>query len=117
MKVVDVTEYWSERGGGVRSYLSAKARSLDELGVSHRVLAPGPRREEVSLVPGSDRSRLVRYPGVALPYDPTYHLLSRFREAARRAEAERPDVLEIHSPELAAVCALSVPRSAFGART
>lgn len=117
MKVVDITEFWSERGGGVRGYLTAKAQNLSELGATHRVLAPGPRHEEGRLIPETDASLLVRYAGVPLPYDPSYRLLSGFRKAARRIEQERPDVLEIHSPELAALAALSVDRRAYGVRT
>jgi len=117
MKVVDITEFWSERGGGVRSYLTAKARNFSAFGVSHRVLAPGRSDEESQLLPDTETSLLVRFAGVPLPYDPTYRLLSGFRRAARRAERERPDVLEIHSPQLAALAALSVERSAFGVRT
>ena len=117
MKVVDITEFWSERGGGVRGYLTAKARNLSQLGVTHRVLAPGPRHEEGRLLAESEASLLVRYAGVPLPYDPSYRLLSGFRKAARRIERERPDVLEIHSPELAALGALSVDRRTYGVRT
>jgi alpha-1,6-mannosyltransferase len=117
VKIVDISEYWSERGGGVRSYLQAKARHLSGNGCAHRVLAPGPRDEEGPLVAGSDASLLVRYRGASLPYDPSYHLLSRVGDVARRVTRERPDVLEIHSPELAAVSALSVPRSAYRVRT
>jgi alpha-1,6-mannosyltransferase len=117
MKVVDITEFWSERGGGVRAYLTAKARNLVELGLVHRVLAPGAKYEEGRLIPDTDASLLVRYGGVPLPYDPSYRLLSGFRKAAKRVERERPDVLEIHSPELAALGALSVDRRAYGIRT
>ncbi|MGC4087201.1 MAG: glycosyltransferase [Polyangiaceae bacterium] len=118
MKVVDVTEFWSERGGGVRSYLTTKARSLSELGVEHRVFASGPRNEESGMNSGHGAgSRLVRFRGPALPYDPTYHLFTRFGAVRRRLRSEQPDVLEIHSPQLAALAALSTPESAFGIRT
>lgn len=118
MKVVDVTEFWSERGGGVRSYLTSKARGLTSLGVEHRVFASGPRSEESRLEAGENAtSRLVRFAGPALPYDPTYHLFTRIGAVRERLRRELPDVLEIHSPQLAALAALSAPEHAFRVRT
>jgi alpha-1,6-mannosyltransferase len=118
MKVVDVTEFWSERGGGVRSYLTTKAQRLSSLGVEHQVFASGPRNEEIPLSNAENRgSRLRRFAGPALPYDPTYHLFTQLGAARRALLSERPDVLEIHSPQLAALTALATPRRAFGIRT
>ncbi|HEX7476823.1 MAG TPA: glycosyltransferase [Polyangiales bacterium] len=118
MKVVDLTEFYSQRGGGVRSYLTAKAQAARALGHDHLVIAPGPS-DSVAAVgaggPGRSRLRLLR--GPSLPYDPTYQLFYRVRDARRAVLAERPDVLELHSPYLAALTGLSVPRSGFGIRT
>ena len=118
MKVVDLTEYWSERGGGVRSYLTTKARSLAELGVEHRVFASGPRSEETTLAKGSaSSSRLLRFGGPALPYDSTYHLFTRVGAVRQKLFAEQPDVLEIHSPQLAALAGLAAAKQSFKVRT
>jgi alpha-1,6-mannosyltransferase len=118
LKVVDVTEFWSERGGGVRSYLTTKARALAGLGVEHRVVASGPRDETSVLAEGSAcRSELIRLRGPSLPYDPTYNLFMRFGAVRRRLSEEKPDVFEIHSPQLAAASALSVPRRDFRVRS
>ena len=47
------------------------------------------------------RARVVRIAGPALPYDRTYHLLGPLRQDPRAGHrAERPDVLEAHSPYL-----------------
>lgn len=118
MKVVDLTEFWSERGGGVRSYLTTKAHSLAELGVEHRVFASGPRSEEITLASGAQSSsRLLRFRGPALPYDPTYHLFAQLRAVRQKLGDERPDVLEIHSPQLAALAGLSAAKQSFKVRT
>jgi alpha-1,6-mannosyltransferase len=63
------------------------------------------------------RDVLIRVGGPALPYDPTYHLLWRVDKVRAIVRRERPDVLEIHSPYVAAAAALSVPRAHFGVRT
>ncbi|MDC0718476.1 glycosyltransferase [Nannocystis bainbridge] len=109
MKLVDVTEFYSQRGGGVRTHLTEKAAAAARRGHEHLVFAPGPRH---AADPG------VRYiPGPSLPYDPTYHLLWRIGAARRMLRAERPDVLEIHSPYVAAIAALGLRPGEFGVRT
>lgn len=109
MKLVDVTEFYSQRGGGVRTHLTEKAAVAARRGHDHLVFAPGPRD---AVDPG------VRYvPGPSLPYDPTYHLLWRVGALRRQLRAERPDVLEIHSPYVAAIAALGLRPGQFGVRT
>ncbi len=120
MKILDVTEFYSERGGGVRSHLTLKSHVLCQLGHDHVVVAPGPedREDEAGRVArGGGTARVVRVRGPASPYDPTYHLLLGFRKIAQIVERERPDVLEIHSPYLAALGALRADPGSFGIRT
>jgi alpha-1,6-mannosyltransferase len=123
VKVVDITEFFSERGGGIRSYLTVKAQALCELGIEHRIVAPGPR-DEVSLLargPADSRSpacsRLVRLRGPRQPYDHSYRFFTSPRLVRRVIASEQPDVVEVHSPYLAAVAALTARRRNFGVRT
>lgn len=109
MKVVDVTEFYSERGGGVRSYLEAKEHILCQLGHDSSMLVPGP----VSRTTASVR----RLGGPAMPYDPTYHLLWRPDKIREAIAAACPDVVEIHSPYVAALGVLAAKRGSFGIRT
>ncbi len=109
MKVVDVTEFYSERGGGVRSYLEAKEHILCQLGHDSHILAPGPL--------SSSTSKVRRLGGPAMPYDATYHLLWRPDKIREAIAAERPAVVEIHSPYVAALGVILTPRAAFGIRT
>ena len=60
---------------------------------------------------------MIRVGGPASPYDPTYHLLLRFDKIAAIVARERPDILEIHSPYLAALGALRANEAHFGVRT
>jgi alpha-1,6-mannosyltransferase len=60
---------------------------------------------------------VVRIAGPSLPYDPTYHLLWRVDKIRDVVRREHPDVLEIHSPYVAAASVLSMPRAWFGIRT
>ncbi len=104
MKVLDLAEFYSERGGGVRAYLSQLVREGTHLGHDLVVVAPGPRDE--ALVEGG--GRILRVRGPALPYDPTYHLLWRIGRVRRIVSDERPDVLEVSSPYMAAAVATTM---------
>jgi alpha-1,6-mannosyltransferase len=120
VKALNITEFYSERGGGVRSHLTSKSHVSCQLGHEHVVIAPGPRDSEESYAvdgTASPRARIIRIAGPSLPYDPTYHLLWRVDKVREVVARERPDVLEIDSPYVAAICALSVPRADFGVRT
>ena len=108
MKVLDVTEFYSERGGGVRSHLSLKQHELCQRGHEHVVVAPGGiAREESALAHLVGHARVIRVAGPAMPYDPTYHFLVRVDKIHAIFKAERPDILEIHSPYVAALAALT----------
>lgn len=84
------------------------------------MIAPGPKNERIDYptpegVTGS-RS-VVRLAGPSTPYDPTYHLLTAPRALRSAIAAERPDVLELHSPYLASFFGMRVPRELAPVRT
>jgi alpha-1,6-mannosyltransferase len=115
LKMLDVTEFYSERGGGVRSHLTLKGHVLCQLGHEHVVVAPGPHdSEDAPLARASSGAtpRVIRVRGPASPYDPTYHLLLNTRKIREIVARERPDVLEVHSPYMAALGALRAPTGA-----
>jgi alpha-1,6-mannosyltransferase len=104
VKLLDIAEFFSERGGGVRSYLEELLRQGERRGHQVVVVAPGPRDEERRLEGGS---ALIRVKGPAMPYDPTYHALlrpGRVRDIVRR---EAPDVVQASAPYVAAWLASS----------
>ncbi len=124
MKVLDVTEFYSKGAAGVRSHLALKSQVLCRLGHQHVVVAPGgsDSDEEVAYVGGrlarpGGGARVIRVGGPASPYDPTYHLLLRFDKIAGIVARERPDVLEVHSPYLAALGVMRAKRAHYGVRT
>ena len=102
---------------------------LGHLGHDHAVIAPGPvdatgTHGNASEAPGArpalsaaKESRVIRIAGAALPYDATYHLLTRFDKLRAILREEGPDVLEAHSPYLAAAGAVLVGKGAARALT
>ncbi len=110
MRIVDLAEFYSERGGGVRSYLDKLLVAAERHGHELLVIAPGPRDEERRLSPCA---RIVRYRAPRLPYDGTYHAPIRLRTMRRLVEEQAPDVLQVSSPFIPAWVATSLQRRAL----
>jgi alpha-1,6-mannosyltransferase len=87
----DLTQSWSEVGGGVRTYLLHKRRHiLESTPHRHLMIIPGARdevREE-----GKAVTVTIRSPHV--PGSPNYRLLLRNRAVRRALDQYRPDLVE-----------------------
>src|SRR5688572_23015415 len=95
MRVLDLAEFYSERGGGVRSYLDKMLHHAGELGHEVVVVAPGPSDDDRAVGSGG---RIVRYRAPKMPYDPSYHAPLAFRRMRALIDEIRPDVLQVSSP-------------------
>src|SRR6266567_997518 len=111
MRIMDITEFYSERGG-VRGHLDLKGQILRQVGHHHLIVAAGPTDAVEHLPAGAHHlraaagrtlgtARAFRVAGPTLPYDSNYHLLWRIDKVRRIVLREKPDVLEINSPYLA----------------
>jgi alpha-1,6-mannosyltransferase len=111
MKIVDLCEFYSTRGGGVRSYLTRMGDSAARHGHELVVIAPGPRDEVREQAGG----RVITYAGPPMPYDPTYHWPIRLDRMRALVAREKPDVLQVSSPFLPALVArtLSAPLKTY----
>jgi alpha-1,6-mannosyltransferase len=105
MKIVDLCEFYSTRGGGVRSYLTRMGDSAERHGHELVVIAPGPR-DEVRAQAGG---KVITYAGPPMPYDPTYHWPIRLDRMRALVAQEKPDVLQVSSPFLPALVARTLP--------
>lgn len=90
MKIVDVAEYYSENGGGIRTYIQAKMRVAKELGHEVVVVAPGPRDFEEEKYGG----RIVWVKGPAVPFYDAYSIMWNMKAVHRVLDREKPDILE-----------------------
>ena len=100
MKLLDVTEFYSPTGGGVRTYLTEKCRWLatrSRAEWEHVVVVAGPRDAEMRWA----QSHVYSLRGPAVPASPGYHFLVAARKLAAIVRRERPDVIEVGSPYLA----------------
>ncbi|MEO1339430.1 MAG: glycosyltransferase, partial [Myxococcota bacterium] len=90
MKVVDVAEFYAEKGGGVKTYLDQKLRAGSAAGHEVVVLAPGPEDAEEERHGG----RVVWIKSPKVPGDPRYHLFIDRRAVHAALDRERPNVVE-----------------------
>lgn len=129
MKIVDLTEFYSEKGG-VRHHLDQKGRILRRLGHDHVIIAPGAADgiSDLAPAPGDGRddddrraaggtARVFRIGGPTLPYDSNYHLLWRLDKARKVVMLEKPDVFQINSPYLAAILQRGLKAENVGIKT
>jgi alpha-1,6-mannosyltransferase len=101
LRILDLCEFFSDRGGGVRSYLERMGKAAQHAGHELTVLAPG-AKHEVSTHGGM---RLIRYAAPRMPYDPTYRVPWRLDLMQRLVREQRPDIVQISSPFAPAVAA------------
>jgi alpha-1,6-mannosyltransferase len=113
MHLVDITMYYAAEGGGVSTYLNAKARWLARRSrVRHTILSPNVQTK------GSSPA-LVRIPGIAPPGINGYRMPLTVRTPARQIEELQPDLVEAGDASQCAWAALraqqrlGVPAVAF----
>ena len=87
----DLTQSWSEVGGGVRTYLLHKRRHiLEATAHRHLMIVPGTRDEVIE----QDRAITVTIASPHVPGSPNYRLMLRNRAVRETLEHFRPDLIE-----------------------
>src|SRR3954454_5231667 len=87
----DLTQSWSDVGGGVRTYLLHKRRHiLESTPHSHLMIIPGARDEIVE----EERAVTVTVASPRVPGSPHYRLMLRNPAVRRALERSRPDLIE-----------------------
>lgn len=102
----DLTQSWSDVGGGVRTYLLHKRRHiLDSTPHSHLMIIPGPRDDVIE----EERAVTVTVASPRVPGSPHYRLMLRNRAVRAALERYRPDLIECQD-------AYNLPWAAIGYR-
>ena len=94
MKIVDVCGFYSETGGGVRSYVHHKFDAARKAGHDLTVIAPG----ETSHVQETRGGRIAWVKSPLMPFDANYRRFVGSREVFAILNAEQPDIVEGSSP-------------------
>lgn len=93
MKIVDVAEFYSDTGGGVKTYINQKLKAAQRVGHKMVVIAPGTEAGEEERFGG----RVLWVKGPKLILDPNYVILWNKKEVHRLLDLEAPDVVESSS--------------------
>jgi alpha-1,6-mannosyltransferase len=92
--LLDISEYFSETSGGVRTYLMQKARYVERRPwLRQAILVPG--REDA--IVETEGVRCYRLRGPQVPFHPSYRFMLATRSTSRIVAHERPDVIEVGS--------------------
>lgn len=108
MRVADVSEFFSDFGGGVRTYVHQKLEAASKAGVSVTIIAPGPADRREKRLGGE----IVWVRSPVLPFDHRYHLFARKAPVHGLLNELRPDVIEGSSTWRGAWIARSWPGEA-----
>ena len=104
MHLVDITMFYAAEGGGVSTYLNAKARWLAQRNrVQHTILSP-------NIPPDAQSPSLIHVPGLALPGFNGYRMPTSVAGAARQMLRMQPDLVEAGDAGHCAWAALRVKR-------
>jgi alpha-1,6-mannosyltransferase len=90
VKIVDVSGFYSDHGGGVRSYVHQKLEAAGRLGHEVTIIAPGARHR----VEPRNGGKIVWVRSPKMPFDANYRMFWDPREAVQVLEQEQPDVVE-----------------------
>lgn len=94
MRVVDVAEFYSPTGGGVRTYIDRKFEAAAQLGHELFVIAPGPRDGFEPRAAGG----VIQVRAPRLPFDANYHMFWDADPVHRQLDVLTPDLVEASSP-------------------
>ncbi|MEL7488415.1 MAG: glycosyltransferase [Pseudomonadota bacterium] len=90
MKLVDVCEFFSDFGGGVRTYAHQKLENCAKEGWETTIIAPGPADRREKRLGGE----IIWVRSPVLPLDPRYHLFNRARPIHEILDEIKPTVVE-----------------------
>lgn len=100
MKICDLTQIYSSRGGGVRSYLEAKRRYIrDHTDHDHLMIVPGGRTEQVE----GGRTQLWTVAGPLVNRTSRYRWMLDLPALLRILYQEHPEIVEAGDPYHAAM--------------
>jgi len=94
VKIVEIAEFYSERGGGVRTYTHQQLAASARHGHETIIVAPGPEDREQVLSGG----KIVWVKAPRLIVDPRYHIFMSSAAVERVIAREMPDILVGASP-------------------
>jgi len=111
MKIVDIAEFYSDQGGGVKTYINQKMEAARAAGHTLTVLAPGSK----TYCEERDGGQIWWIKSWQIPVDKRYYLFTSAADAHKVLDDIQPDVVEASSTWRGAWIAASWPGNALKA--
>ncbi len=108
MRIADISEFFSDFGGGVRTYVHQKLEASAKAGIETVIIAPGPADRREKRLGGE----IVWVRSPVLPFDHRYHLFARKQPVHDLLDEIAPDLVEGSSTWRGAWIARSWPSAA-----
>ncbi len=97
LSVLDITEWFGETSGGIRTYVLEKARYISARpALRHVIAVPGVR----DMITDDDGVRMYRLRGPRIPTQRPYRFMLATRSVSRIVRHEEPTLIEVGSPFL-----------------
>lgn len=107
--LIDITMFYAPEGGGVSTYLAAKAAWLARhTRITHSIVAPAQQRGAAT----SHDGRFVQLPSIPIPGSGSYRMPLSPAIAATVLRRLQPDLIEVGDPYQSAWAALRIKREA-----
>lgn len=90
MRLVDISEFFSDFGGGVKTYVHQKLEACAAAGCEATIIAPGPADRRERRLGGE----IIWVASPTLPFDHRYHIFSRTKPVHDLLDEIRPDIVE-----------------------
>ena len=94
MKIVEICDFYSPTGGGVRNYVHQKLEAAARFGHELTIIAPGAE----TWIEEKLGSRIAWVKAPFLPFDKNYRMFWRARDVWRLLDTLSPDIVEASSP-------------------
>jgi alpha-1,6-mannosyltransferase len=97
LKSLDITKFFGDTTGGIRTYLLEKAKYVARQPDVKQVVIVPARHDAVT---DEDHTRWYRLAGIPIPTQAPYRAILSTRKIRSILEKERPDIIEVGSPYL-----------------
>ncbi|MGC9120498.1 MAG: glycosyltransferase [Sulfurihydrogenibium sp.] len=95
MKLLDITHFYSERGGGIKTYINNKINFFSHIDdIQHTLVIPG--EEDDTYYNG--KTKVITLKSPQLLFSKNYRLIINPLKLASIIEEEKPNIIEIGSP-------------------
>jgi hypothetical protein len=93
MKLLDITHFYSDKSGGIKTYINNKIEYFKDKDIEHVLIVPG-KKDNINYI---NHSKLYQIKSPYMLVWKQYRLLVNHKKIANIIQYEKPDIVEIGS--------------------